>query len=313
MDIPVYLFTGFLEAGKTKFIQETLEDIRFNNGEKTLLLLCEEGIEEYNPEKFSGENIFIEYIEADMLKADFLEDLRKKHSAERVIIEYNGMWLLKDLFENLPKKWIIAQEFMFADSASFAAFNANMRQFVFDKLSTCELVVFNRYNDNIDKLELHKIVRGVNRRCNIAYENQNGDVIYDDIKDPLPFDVEASNIELKDIDYAIWYRDLTEELEKYDGKTIKFKGLTAKNAKLPKNSFVIGRPVMTCCADDIQFAGLVCDYDKAEFVAAKSWVVITAKISLKKHKAYNGGFGPVLDVSSVSITTEPEEPVATFY
>ena len=46
-DVPVFLFTGFLEAGKTKFIQETLEDARFNNGEQTLLLLCEEGEEEY--------------------------------------------------------------------------------------------------------------------------------------------------------------------------------------------------------------------------------------------------------------------------
>ena len=41
-DIPVYLFTGFLEAGKTKFIQETLEDRRFCNGERTLLLVCED-------------------------------------------------------------------------------------------------------------------------------------------------------------------------------------------------------------------------------------------------------------------------------
>ena len=44
--IPVYLFTGFLEAGKTKFIQETMEDPRFNEGERTLLLICEEGLEE---------------------------------------------------------------------------------------------------------------------------------------------------------------------------------------------------------------------------------------------------------------------------
>ena len=47
MNIPVYLFTGFLESGKTKFIQETLEDERFNDGTPTLLLLCEEGIEEF--------------------------------------------------------------------------------------------------------------------------------------------------------------------------------------------------------------------------------------------------------------------------
>ena len=36
--IPMYVFTGFLESGKTKFIQETLEDPRFNSGEKTLPL-----------------------------------------------------------------------------------------------------------------------------------------------------------------------------------------------------------------------------------------------------------------------------------
>ena len=48
MPIPVYAFTGFLDAGKTKFIQETLEDERFNTGERTLVLICEEGEEEYD-------------------------------------------------------------------------------------------------------------------------------------------------------------------------------------------------------------------------------------------------------------------------
>lgn len=47
-DIPMYVFTGFLESGKTKFIQETLEDERFNTGERTLLLVFEEGEEEYD-------------------------------------------------------------------------------------------------------------------------------------------------------------------------------------------------------------------------------------------------------------------------
>ena len=41
VEIPVYLFTGFLEGGKTRFIRETLEDKKFNTGEHTLLVLCE--------------------------------------------------------------------------------------------------------------------------------------------------------------------------------------------------------------------------------------------------------------------------------
>ena len=44
--IPVYLFTGFLEGGKTRIIQESMEDKRFNSGEKTLMIQCEDGIEE---------------------------------------------------------------------------------------------------------------------------------------------------------------------------------------------------------------------------------------------------------------------------
>ena len=312
MEIPVYLFTGFLEAGKTKFIQETLTDKRFNNGERTLLLLCEEGVEEYEPEAFSGENVFIELIDEDMLDCEFLETLRKKHKAERVIVEYNGMWKLSDLFENLPQNWVIAQEFMFADANTFTSYNMNLRSLVFDKLSTCELIVFNRYNDACDQMVLHKIVRGVNRRCNIAYESNDGSVIYDDIKDPLPFDVNADVIEINDVDYALWYRDLTEKLQNYEGKTVRFKGLVAKNDKVPKGSFVVGRPLMTCCADDIQYAGLVCDYEKAEIIGNKSWVMLTAKIVLKKHKAYQS-VGPVLEAISVSITTAPEKQVAEFY
>ena len=57
-DLPVYLFTGFLDAGKTRFIQETLEDKRFNNGEKTLVLICEEGVEEYDLSKMPKKNIW---------------------------------------------------------------------------------------------------------------------------------------------------------------------------------------------------------------------------------------------------------------
>ena len=312
MDIPVYLFTGFLEAGKTKFIQDTLTDIRFNNGERTLLMLCEEGEEKYKPEEFSGENVFIEEITPEMLNEKALEQLRKTHKAERVIVEYNGMWKLGDLFENLPRNWVIAQEFMFADANTFEFYNANMRSLVFDKLSTCELLVLNRFSDNCDQMALHKIVRGVNRRCNIAYERADGTVVYDDINGPLPFDVNAPVIEIKDIDYALWYRDLTENLEGYNGKTVKFKGLVAKNDKVPAGSFVIGRPLMTCCADDIQYAGVICDWEKAESIPNKAWVMVTAKIALKKHKAYQNK-GPVLEAVSVAATTAPENQVAEFY
>ena len=205
MDLPVYLFTGFLEAGKTKFIQETLEDERFNAGERTLLLLCEEGVEEYNPDLFSAHNVFIEVLEDEsQLNPDYLSKLQMKHNPQRVVLEYNGMWLLDDLYNAMPVDWVIYQEICFADANTFLSYNANMRQLTVDKLKSCEMIVFNRAKSEQDKLEFHKIVRGVSRRAQIAYEMENGDVIYDDIEDPLPFDLEADAFEIKDEDYAIW-------------------------------------------------------------------------------------------------------------
>ena len=45
-DIPVYLIAGFLDGGKTDFINGILED-GFAREDKTLLICCEEGELEY--------------------------------------------------------------------------------------------------------------------------------------------------------------------------------------------------------------------------------------------------------------------------
>ena len=45
-DIPVYLFTGFLESGKSTCFQEILEEGNFEDGLRTLYLMTEEGEKE---------------------------------------------------------------------------------------------------------------------------------------------------------------------------------------------------------------------------------------------------------------------------
>ena len=314
MEVPVYLFTGFLEAGKTRFIQETLEDKRFNSGERTLLLVCEEGIEEYEPDQFAAPNVYMSVLESENeFNSDNLSELLKKNKCKRVVIEYNGMWMLDRLFEQMPEGWVVYQEFMFADAATFLNYNANMRGLVVDKLKSCELVVFNRVTDKTDIMELHKIVRGVSRRPDIAYEDIKGDVQYDDIEDPLPFDIEAPIIEIGDENYAIWYRDLSEEMSKYQGKVVKYKAkAVVKKGRLPSNTFIVGRQLMTCCVEDITFAGLICEYIGDPPVKNGEWITITAKIEIKKHRAY-GKKGPVLTVISTEPAEPPQQEVATFY
>lgn len=312
MAIPVYVFTGFLDSGKTRFMQGTLEDERFNAGEKTLLLVCEEGEEEYDPSRFSGSNVYIEYIDdQDALTDKELEALRKKYRAERVMVELNGMKQVSDFYAKLPENWQVYQEIMFADASTFPVYNANMRSLVVDKVGGCEMVVFNRADESVDRMELHKIVRAINRRCDIAYEDENGNAEFDEIEDPLPFDIEADVIEIEDEDYGLWYRDVTEDMKKYSGKTVKFKAQVAHTRKVEKGCFVPGRFIMTCCVDDVEFMGFVCQYDKAEELQQRSWVWVTAKISLRYHKLYKE-MGPVLTALEITPAEKAEQDIVTF-
>jgi uncharacterized membrane protein YcgQ (UPF0703/DUF1980 family) len=313
MDVPVYLFTGFLESGKTKFIQETLEDKRFNSGERTLLLLCEEGEEEYDVSAMPCQEIVIRTLEEpEELTAQNLEAILQESGATRVIIEYNGMWQLSQLYTALPDTWAVYQEMFFADATTFLQYNANMRSLVVDKLNSCELVVFNRFSKSMDKMEFHKLVRGISRRTDIAYEYANGQVEYDEIEDPLPFDINAPVIHLEDTDYALWYRDIMEDPSKYDGKTISFRGIVAVDPKFPPNTFAVGRHVMTCCVEDIAYSCVVAQWEKSAMLQTRQWVQVTGKIAVQKHKLYRGK-GPVLQVQEVVMTGPPEQEVATFY
>ena len=313
LQIPLYVFTGFLEAGKTKAIQETMEDPRFSDGERTLILLCEEGIEEFDVSRFPGGNVFVEPVEDESdLTEDYLKKLYKKHKIERVIVEYNGMWQLNTLFESLPKNWFVYQLIMFADATTFSVYNTNMRSLMVDKLSNTEMIVLNRSTSSTDKDEIHKIIRGISRRCAIAYEMPDGTMEYDEAEDPLPFDINAPVIEIEDRDYALWFRDMAEEMDKYIGKTVKFKAIVAVSNKFPKNVVVCGRHVMTCCVDDIEFKGIVAMLPEGVRLQNRDWVVITAKFSKKYHDLYKTD-GPILTVTDVTPSEVPEQEVATFY
>ena len=313
VQIPVYAFTGFLDSGKTKFIQETLEDPRFNAGERTLVLIFEEGEEEYDLSAYPSKNVYLEVLDQQTVTTKELTALQKKYRAQRVVAELNGMQQVGDLYMRFPEDWAIAQEVMFADSTTIMGYNANMRNLVMDKLVGAQMVVFNRLTPGCDVMPFHKLARAANRRVEILYDYTDGSTSYDEIEDPLPFDINAPVVEIKDEDFALWYRDVTEEPEKYDGKTVRFKGQVAMLRRQKEGMFAPGRFVMTCCEADIQFCGIPCRYAEAASLSPKSWVTVTAKVSAEKHPLYKGEIGPVLTAEKVERNVSAAEPdVATF-
>ena len=312
MDVAIYLFTGFLEAGKTKFIKETLADDNFNDGKRRILIMrCEDGEEEFEPLEL-GENISIcSFESADELVPERLSARVKRAGADVVIVEYNGMWQLDSFYSALPENFMVFQEIFIADSTTILSYNANMRQLVVDKLTSAEMVVFNRTDANTDRMALHKLVRGVSRKANICYEDISGEIEFDDIEDPLPYDLGATVVNVKDEDFAIFYRDMSEEFDKYNGKMVSFKGIVALDESLPKGHYAIGRHIMTCCADDIAYRGVVAKGMGALKLKTRDWVTVTGKLSLEYSKLYQSE-GPVLTVTSISRSEKPEQEVATF-
>jgi hypothetical protein len=313
MEVPVYLFTGFLEAGKTSFIKEAMSDPNFNDGKKQYLIItCEEGEIEFDAEDFPDNVHFSSFDDVQLLTPDRLNAMVKRSGADIVVVEYNGMWTVDAFYNAMPKNWMVYQEIMIVDSTTILNYNANMRQLVVDKLTSCEMVVFNRFRPEYDKMALHKIVRGISKRANICYEDLEGEIEFDDIEDPLPYDINADVVEIKDEDFAIFYRDMTDEFAKYKGKTVRFKGIVAFDSSLPKDNYAIGRHIMTCCADDIAYRGVVAKGMGKLKLTTRDWVIVEGRLAEEHSKLYRG-VGPVLYVNSIERAEKPVQEVATFY
>ncbi len=312
-EIPVYLITGYLDSGKTTFVQQTLADPKFCENSNILVISFEEGEIELDPTEFACENVYREVLDADCeYSALTFADMANRTKADKIIIEYNGMHLMEELYATLPRNWIIAQQVLFFDATTFLMYNSNMRNLTVDKLRDTDLIVFNRISEESDVELFHKIVRTSNRQAMILYEKVTGEIMRDEIEDPLPYDINAEVIEIDDKDFAIFFRDLTENPNNYENKTLRVRVMTVKNAELDAGEMLIGRHIMTCCADDIQYCPMICKCKKSYDFKTYDWAMVEGKIKTERHTLYNG-LGPIFEATSAVHTEKPEESIATFY
>ena len=311
-EVPVFMFNGFLDSGKTTFIQSILENEDFSKDVNTLLVICEEGEEEYRPERFVGGKVTFYNVENEEdLEPYPLEKARKAANAERVIVEYNGMWQLSSFIYAMPEQWIIAQEMTFADAATFRSFNLNMRNLVVDQIQNTDCVTFRNLEPDSEMIpELHDICRGIQRGVDIVYKFNDGTEKVDDTPDPLPYDLDAPVVEIGDNAYGLWYAEMMQFPDKYDKKKYRFKAFVGKDRSLGRDEFFAGRHVMSCCVNDIQYAGMLCRWNKAVVLKTGDWVILEAKLSMEKNRVYRA-VGPVLTVTGLVRTSEPEYKVVT--
>lgn len=306
---PVYVINGFLESGKTEFICFTLAQPYFQIKGKTLLILCEEGENEYDEELLRRSRTELELIEDEK---DFnptnLTELEKKHKPERIIIEYNGMWNYKNV--KLPWYWKVEQQITTIDASTFPMYYTNMRSLLAEQIRKSEMIIFNRCDGIEDLGSYRRNIKAVNPSADVIFEDSNGEI--DEIfEEDLPYDLQQEIIVLDNTGYGIWYLDSMDHLERYIGKKLQFTAMVLKPDGFPKGYFVPGRMAMTCCADDMAFLGYACEFKEAEQLEQKEWVKVTATVSKEYWEPYKGE-GPMLHAISVEHTKAPKEEIISF-
>ena len=306
---PVYMINGFLDSGKSQFIKFTMSQQYFQTKGRTLLIVCEEGEEEYDDILLKKTNTVMEVIEDEEdFNPDNLKAIEKKHKPSRIIIEFNGMWNPKNIV--LPRNWSMDQQITCIDASTFPMYFTNMRSLVAEHVRQSEMIIFNRCDGLDDLANFKRNIKAVNAQAEVIFEDSEGELNVS-LAEELPFDLEADVIELDDAGYALWYIDIMDNLERYDGKTIEYIGMVAKPPQFEQGYFVPGRMAMTCCADDMAFLGFACKFSGAKDLPEKSWVRVNATIHVENFEAYQG-VGPVLYANKITTVKEPKNKVIDF-
>lgn len=305
----VYMIYGFLESGKTQFINFTLNQDYFYSDDTTLLIVCEEGEEEYDIEALKEKNVVVEVLD-DFTDFNLttLKELDKQYKPERILIEYNGTWSCKEII--LPSNWEMQQQLITADGTTFETYFANMRVLFADMIRNSELLIMNR----CDGLETQKLtgfkrsIKSINPAIEVVFEDAEGEIDLPVEDEDLPFDLTAPLVEIKPAQFGIWFVDMWDNPGRYAGKKFHVKAMAMREPGMAKNAFVAGRPAMNCCAEDLVFMGVFCKYDGASNLVNKQWIDIVFTIVDEFNEEYDGN-GPVLYIQELKESAPLQDPV----
>ena len=274
---PVYIFSGFLDAGKTTAIKESLWDQSFNAGEKSLILVFEQGDEEYDSDFLHDTNSEVVYYhKLDELTKEEMKKVDSMYKPERIIIELNGMEDETRLFKPgaLIKEWEIAQALTFFDGSTLRLYMNNMKQFVFNHVINTEEVYINRCKED-DVMFFRNNLKAINPRAAISFLDEKNKFIQN-ISSKL-FDT-SKDLIIDDTDYGLWYIDAVDDPYKYDGCKITLKMQYIETLDEYENVCVMGRKAMVCCSNDIQNAAITVAGVDPKVVSDGQFYQVTGKL-----------------------------------
>lgn len=303
---PVYLIAGFLDSGKTSFINGILSD-GFAMEDRTMLLCCEEGEVEYDRKLLRNVTV-VTVDDQEELTPEYLEAQRRRCRASQIIVEFNGMWQIQDFYVNsMPQSWALYQIIAVAEGPTFEMYAKNMASLMMEKLRNADMILINRCTDALCASLRKKNLRLVNRRAEIYLEkDDNSSENYMD-GTVSAFDLDQPEIRISDEDYGLWYVEIMDNPQMYEGKTVVYRAIMCKPPKYGPY-FTPGRFAMVCCAEDMSFLALACTGYDVSGIPERAWVEVTGQVRVEHWDPYEGD-GPVIHVTSVKACQKPEEEV----
>ena len=213
--------------------------------------------------------------------------------------------------EIIPENWKVVQVLTTYDATTFSMYLNNMRSLVYGQVIFSDLVIFNRYNQNIKKSMLRNNIKAINSNTQIIYEFPNGTIDTMHPEAELPYDIQKDYLEIKDHDFGIFCMDAMDHPEKYNDKTIKIKGKFIGLDRVIEDGFVLGRQAMVCCEEDTSLIGLVCISKLAKKLIPDEWIVVKGKVSTVLDQEYQINI-PVLTVENLNVVSPLKNEYVTF-
>ena len=296
--IKAYLILGFLESGKTTYLNSLLPKISAEG--KTVIICCEAGEEEYTCDSIPVIRIT---KEPDFSTENLLHFAGTEHP-ERVLIEWNGMWDPETAVSALHDAgWEIPRIDMIADASTFTLYFSNMGYRMLNMLHTAKAIFFNRMEPELEPILRGRRLRLYNKEAAVILNYGGGSVkSYEDL-DVCPVNLDADTIEIKDELFALWYIDALDHPFRYDGKRVKMCLMMRRSPRFPGVD-IPGRFAIVCCEKDMQFFGIAARGEALARFQNRNWIRITADIAVEKQALYQG-LGPVLLVKEAVPCPEP--------
>ena len=301
--LPIFVINGFLEAGKTQFMKFTMQQEYFQTEGNTLLIVCEEGEEEYDKELLESTHTTVKYIDdiSDFTKEKMIE-FTKEVDPERILIEWNVLWEQDKI--QIPDIWYVNQMITIYDTSTLDLYikNKDLKAYMGKMLKDSELVICNRADDIDEEIlsTYHLQIKAMAPNAEIIFEGEEGEIT-GDFSINLPYNLDDSKLVIKPEEYGIFYVDAMDRTEKYDGKEVEFVAQVVRPDGIGDDILIPGRRAMTCCEADIQFLGFVCHYKGAKNFKNKDWVKVKGKIKYEMSPQYRAK-GPVIYANDILLT-----------